>query len=170
MKRKVFYSFHHRVDAGRALRVQQLPVVDSNHRESARDWQSIVDEGPSAIEDWFDRQLQHKSCTVVLIGNETAHRKWIKHEIQHSWDCGKGLLGIYIHHLNDEYGVPSFKGQNPFGAFTIRQDGRRLSDVVKTYDPPFTESQEVLEYIAQHLSHWVEEAVCIRDNYRRLRA
>lgn len=170
MKRKVFYSFYHQADKERAARIQQLPIVDGSSYESEQDWQAIVDHGPAIIESWIDEQLKGKSCTIVLIGSDTAHRKWIKHEIQRSWDYGKGLLGIHIHHLEDNGGRQGLKGQNPFNSFTIRQDGRRLSDVVKTYDPPLTDNQAVLEYIEQNLSHWIEEAVCIRDNYRRLRA
>lgn len=38
---------------------------------------------------------------VVLIGEDTAKRKWVKYEIKKAWNEGKGVLGIYIHNLKD---------------------------------------------------------------------
>lgn len=31
------------------------------------------------IEKWIDDNMNYRSCVVVLIGEETANRKWVKH-------------------------------------------------------------------------------------------
>ncbi len=32
--------------------------------------------------------MKYRSCTVVLVGENTANRKWINHEIVESWNAG----------------------------------------------------------------------------------
>ena len=52
---------------------------------------------------------------IVLIGSQTANRKWVNYEIGKAWDDKKGLLGIYIHRLlNQDSTVSTQKGKNPF--------------------------------------------------------
>lgn len=102
---------------------------------------------------------------MVLIGKETAGRKWIKYEIEKSWNGGKGVLGIYIHNLKDLDGNQTTKGKNPFEDFTMKRDDKKLSSIVKAYDPLYTDSKKVYSYISESLSDWIEEAVTIRNNY-----
>jgi len=121
--------------------------------------------GKKSIQKWIDDQLNGRSCCVVLIGKETAGRKWIKYEIEKSWNGGKGVLGIYIHNLKDLDGNQTTKGKNPFEDFTMKRDDKKLSSIVKAYDPLYTDSKKVYSYISESLSDWIEEAVTIRNNY-----
>ena len=98
-----------------------------------------------------------RSCVVVLIGSQTADRKWVKYEIETAWKSGKGLLGVYVHNLMDQERKQSPKGVNPF--YRVVVDGRRLSTVVATYDPPYQRSNTVYEYISKNLAPWVERAI-----------
>lgn len=122
--------------------------------------------GDKAIQDWIDGQLKGRSCTVVLIGEKTAGRKWIKYEIEKSWNLGKGLVGIYIHNLKNQDEKQSDKGSNPFDSFTVGEDKKKLSGIVKAYDPPYKTSTNVYNYISENLEDWVEEAIKIRDEYK----
>jgi len=99
----------------------------------------------------------------VLIGSGTAGRKWINYEIEKSWNDNKGLVGIYIHNLKDKDGMQSVKGGNPFDAFTL--NGKKLSSIVKVYDPPYTTSTYVYDYIKNNIAGWVEETLTIRAQY-----
>lgn len=103
---------------------------------------------------------------MVLIGKETAGRKWIKYEIEKSWNDGKGLLGIYIHNLKDSSGNTTTQGANPFDDFTMKKDSSKLSSIVKVFNPPFTDSKQVYGHIQNNIEKWVEEAVKIRANYK----
>ena len=107
--------------------------------------------------------MRGKSCAIVLIGRHTSGRKWIKYEIEKAWTDGKGLLGIYIHNLEDRNGEQSGKGANPF--YSIFVNGRRLSNIVKDYDPPYKRGKNVYAHIADNISDWVEEAIRIRGRY-----
>ena len=88
-------------------------MVEGNIPVSDNDWKSVTRGGDAAIKRWIDSQMHGKSCVIVLIGNQTSGRKWIKYEIQKAWNDGKGLLGIHVHNLQDRNGNQSAKGQVP---------------------------------------------------------
>lgn len=165
MARRVFFSFHYKPDNWRASQVRQMGAIEGNAAVSDNDWETITKGGDSAIQKWINGQLDGKSCTVVLIGTNTANRKWINYEIKKTWNEKKGLLGIHIHRLKDKDENQSSKGANPFEGFTVGTSKRKLSSVVKTYDPPYMASTDVYSYIRQNLASWVETAISIRDNY-----
>jgi len=165
MARKVFFSFHYKPDNWRASQVRNIGVIEGNSPVSDNDWETITKGGDKAIQNWIDDQLKGKSCTIVLIGANTAGRKWIKYEIEKSWNGDKGLLGIYIHNLKDKDGNQSTKGRNPFDDFTMKKDNKKLSSIVKAYDPPYLTSTNVYDYIKKNIENWVEEAISIRNNY-----
>ncbi len=161
MARKVFFSFHYKADNWRASQIRNIGIIEGNQPVSDNDWEQIIRGGDRAIENWIDEQLKDKSCTVVLIGTNTAGRKWINYEIEKSWNNGKGLFGIYIHNLKDKDGNQGLKGKNPFDNFEL--NGKLLSYIVKTYDPPYYDSKDVYNYIRNNIESWVEEAIEIRN-------
>lgn len=165
MVHRTFFSFYYKPDNWRVAQVRNMGVVEGNAPVSDNEWESITRGGDKAIEAWIDSQLQGKSCTIVLIGTNTAGRKWIKYEIEKSWNDGKGLLGIYIHNLKDKNGYQSSKGRNPFDDLTMKRDNQKLSSIVKAYDSPYSTSTYVYNHIKENLASWVEEAISIRDDY-----
>ncbi len=165
MARRVFYSFHFEPDNARAARVRNMGVIEGNKPATDNDWEAIKKGGDKSIQKWIDDQLDGKSCTVVLIGESTAGRKWINYEIETSWNNGKGVVGVYIHRLKDFDGNQSNQGKNPFETFTMKRDQAKLSSIVKAYKPPLTDSKEVYAYINDNLAEWIEEAISIRENY-----
>ena len=166
MKRKVFFSFHYKEDSWRASQVRNMGVVEGNESVSDNDWEEVKRGGDKSIETWINEQIKDKSCVVVLVGSETAGRKWIDYEIQKAWADKKGVVGIYIHGLKDQDKKISTKGKNPFDKFTIPcgDDKKSLSSIVKCYNPPGSFSTERYEWIADNLSNIVEEAIKIRKD------
>ena len=164
-KRKVFYSFHYKPDAWRASQVRNIGAIEGNQPASDNDWETVKKGGDTAIKKWINEQLSGRSCTVVLIGANTAGRKWIKYEIEKSWNDEKGLVGIYVNKLKDSDGDQSSKGSNPFDDFTLDEGKKKLSSVVKVYTPSGSTSTASYDDIKANLSDWVEEAIEIRDNY-----
>lgn len=163
MARRAFYSFHYVPDSWRASQVRNMGVVEGNRPASDNDWETVKKGGDEAIRKWIDDQIFGKSVAIVLIGQNTADRKWIKYEIQKAWKDNKGVLGIYVHNLKDKDDKQSSKGKNPFDDFTI--DGKKMSSIVKTYDPPFSISTYVYNHIKENLADWIEKAIEIRGNY-----
>lgn len=165
MSRKVFYSFHFTPDSWRASQVRNIGIVEGNQPVSDNDWEDVKKGGDDAIQKWINNQLHGRSCTIVLIGKNTAGRKWIKYEIEKSWNDGKGVVGIYVHNLKNANSEQTSKGNNPFDDFTMKRDGKKLSSIAKVYDPPYSNSTDVYGYIKNNLESWVEEAISIRENY-----
>ncbi|WP_226485856.1 TIR domain-containing protein [Streptomyces parvulus] len=161
MARKAFYSFHYIPDNWRAAKVRNMGVIEGNTPISDNDWEQVKKGGNAAIQNWINGQMRGKSCTIVLIGSATAGRKWIKYEIEKSWNDQKGVVGIYIHNLLDRHNRRATKGRNPFSDFSIGSSS--MSSVVKAYDPPYQLSSNVYSYINENLESWVEEAIKIRQ-------
>ena len=159
MKRRVFFSFHYERDAWRAAQIRNAGVVEGDAPLADNDWESIIRRGNSAIQRWIDDQISGKSCAIVLIGSETADRKWVQYEIKKAWTKKKGLLGIHIHKLKDRSGYQSKRGRNPFY-------GGTFSSIVETYDPPYAASTDVYSCITDNIAEWIEEAVRIRSRYQ----
>jgi len=162
MARKAFFSFHYKPDNWRASQVRQMGALEGNAPVSDNDWESITKGGDAAIEKWIANQMKGRSCTVVLVGQNTAGRKWITHEIKESWNAGMGVVGICVHNLKDNAEKQCAVGSNPFDYVTV--GGKKLSSIVKLYNPPYTTSTYVYAHIKQNIADWVEEAIKIRGN------
>jgi hypothetical protein len=142
-----------------------MGVIEGNRPCSDNNWERITKGGNEKIEEWISGQMYGTSCVVVLIGANTAGRKWINHEIIKGWDDGKGAVGIHIHNLLNSNQEQSSKGANPFANIGYGNTGKMLSSIVKAYDPPYSSSKYVYDHIKENLEAWVEEAISIRNNY-----
>ena len=162
-RRQVFSSFHYKPDNWRAAQIRNMGLVQGNRTVSDNEWETVTRGGDAAIQAWIDGQMHRRSCAVILIGSRTAGRKWIRYEIEKAWNDGKGLLGIYIHNLEDVNGNQSRKGADPF--YSLYPSGGRLSNIVKSYDPPYKQSTNVYAHIQDNIADWIEEAIEIRWNY-----
>ncbi len=158
MARNVFYSFHYQKDGWRASKVRNIGVVEGNPPATDNKWEEVKRGGDGAIQAWIDGQLTNRTCTIVLVGADTADRRWVKYEIEKSWNNGKGVLGIRIHRLLDHNQQASVAGANPFDAFSVN-DGRKLSSLVKLYDPPYSASADVYDHISKNTASWIESAI-----------
>ena len=163
MARKVFYSFHYDNDCWRTQQIRNIGFIEGSKPVTANDWETVKRGGDSAIEKWIANQLDGRSCTVVLVGAETAYRKWVQHEIIQSWNSKKGVVGIRIHNLKDSEGNQSTAGPNPFDEITV--GGKSLSSIVKLYRPTSSVSTEAYAAIKAGIGEWIDEAIDIRTNY-----
>ena len=159
-RKPVFFSFHFDNDVMRVQQVRNIGALEDNQPVSANDWEEVKRKGDASIEKWIDENLKWRSCVVVLVGSETANRKWVKYEIRKAWADGKGLLGVHIHNLKCPRNGQCGQGANPFYQFTF-DSGKRLSDVVKCYNPS---AYDTYNEIARNLESWVDEAIQIRKN------
>ncbi len=161
MAKKCFYSFHYKPDVTRVAKIRNIGAIEDNRPAADNDWESVTRGGDAAIERWINDQLSGRTCTIVMIGQATAGRKWIDYEIRKSWNDKKGVVGIHIHNVSCLQGTTTTKGTNPFNI--PLEGGKSMSDYVKVYDPPYTNSKDVYNYIAERLEGWVDEAIKIRN-------
>ncbi|MCY3973503.1 MAG: TIR domain-containing protein [Candidatus Dadabacteria bacterium] len=180
-KRRIFYSFHFENDVMRVQQIRNIGALEDNEPVSVNKWEEIKREGDDSIENWIRDTMSGCSCLVVLVGEETAQRHWVQYEIQHAWEQGKGVLGIYINNIKDlKYGK-GYRGENPFKNFVLDDEGnllkrgsfsyffnwpfedsRYLSRIVRCYVP---KSKDAYNDIKDNLELWIEKAIKKRNRY-----
>jgi hypothetical protein len=158
-KRQIFYSFHYDNDVFRVQQIRNIGALEENKPVSANDWETVKRGGDNSIEQWIDNTMRYRSCVVVLVGEETYKRPWVKYEIQKAWKDGKGLVGIYIHNLKDPKTGKCTKGTNPFEQFTFK-DSTKLSSKVSCYNPDATDAYNDIK---GNIEKWIEKAIKDRE-------
>lgn len=116
MARRVFFSFHYDNDIWRANQVRNSNVVAGTEVAGFFDhseYQEAKKNGDEGIRRMILKHLENTSVTVVLIGTNTAYRRWVRYEIDQSIARKNGLLAVYIHHLKDQNGESSSRGPKP---------------------------------------------------------
>jgi hypothetical protein len=160
MARSVFFSFHYQKDIWRVSRVRNSWVTQertTNTFLDSAEWESVQKKGDATVKRWIDKQLNGTSVIVVLIGAETATRKYVCYEIQRGITEKKGFLGIRIHQMKDSKGNISPPGENPLNLFSIEHKGwlfttrKPLSSIFKTYD-------WIDDNGYNNINNWIEEA------------
>jgi hypothetical protein len=162
MARRVFYSFHYNPDVMRVSQVRNIGSLEANRPATDNNWETVISGKDIAIKRWITEQMKGRLCTIVLVGENTANRKWINHEIIKSWKDGMGVVGIRIHGLKNTDGFISKMGANPFDYIGYGNTGKKLSSIVKCYNPTGSNSKEKYAWIAKHLENAVSEAISIR--------
>src|SRR5262249_2835374 len=76
-------------------------------------WEETKKRGDDAIKRLIDAGLNGTSVTVVLIGAETASRKYVSYEIEKTVALRNGLLGVRIHNIKDRNGRTDPAGPVP---------------------------------------------------------
>ena len=158
MAKKCFLSFHYKPDNWRVSQVRQIGSIEEQPLLSSNDWETIKKKGDAAIEDWIADNMKGKDCLIVLIGEKTAGRRWVKHEIKKAWKDGLGVVAIHIHNLKNSDGEQAVKGSNPFTGLTV--EGVAITG--KVYDPPYSTSTFVYDHIQENISTWVSDAIKAR--------
>ncbi len=161
-KMKVFFSYDYNKDARRVEEIRTMGLVRDNKPVSKEDWDEICRQGDFAIKKWIDDSMSDRECIIVFIGEDTEKRKWVRYEIEKAWNEGKGLLGIYIHNIEDPITGKGIKGKNPFLKFKMNRDGKKLRSVIKCYDP---NPNDALNCIIERLDIWIDDAMSIREFY-----
>jgi antiphage defense system Thoeris ThsB-like protein len=116
MARRVFFSFHYQNDVWRVNQIRNMPNITGSAAAGFHDaslWEEAKAKGEAAVKKLIDDGLKNTSVTVVFIGAETAGRKYINYEIEKSIERGNGIVGIQIHHLQDQNGDTDAVGKTP---------------------------------------------------------
>lgn len=73
-------------------------------------WEEAKRKGEAAIRAMIDAALVNTAVTVVLIGQETTSRAYVKYEIDKSVARGNGLLGIRMEKIKNRDGSTDYPG------------------------------------------------------------
>lgn len=159
-KKQVFYSFHFDNDVFRVQQIRNMGVLDGNEPVSVNEWEQVKKGGESAVKKWIDDNMKYKNCLVVLVGEDTANRPWVKYEIKKAWSDGRGVVGIRIHNLKCLRNGIGKRGTNPFEQFTVQ--GVNMSCIVQCYDPSVFDAYGDIK---NNLESLVDSAIRIRSLY-----
>jgi hypothetical protein len=158
MARQVFFSFNYERDISRVNVVRNSGFLQTETGFIDHSlWEESKQKGDQALEKLIDAGLKGASVTAVLIGAQTAGRRWVNYEILNSWNQGKGLIGIRIHKIKNFAGATDIAGADPFANFTLNTNGGKasLSQFVDTYDWVDDDGYN-------NLSSWLETAAAKR--------
>jgi hypothetical protein len=163
MGKCVFTSFHYKQDCMRVQQVKQMGALAGQPLLSPQRWESIKQGGDDEVKRYIAREMRGKDCLVVLIGSQTAGRRWVQYESRKAWNDGLGVLGVHIHGLRDPNTGTSAKGANPFTRIPVAT-GRvtPLSAVVPVYDPP---AGNVYGGIEANIERLIDQAITVRTRH-----
>lgn len=152
MARRVFFSFHYERDNWRASQVRNSWITKPD-RETAgfydhAEWETVERQGPQAIRNWINNQMNGSSVVCVLIGSETCQRPWIRYEIQHAHEEGKAVIGVRVHQCRDIDENQCEPGETDFG----------LIDGEHTFEELYPVYDWVDDNGYENLGEWVEDA------------
>ncbi|MCL2783913.1 MAG: TIR domain-containing protein [Propionibacteriaceae bacterium] len=153
----VFYSFHYDRDSWRVQQIINMGVIEGQPLLNSQDWEAVRRRGDAAIKKWIDEQMKYKQAVVVLIGAQTASRRWVLYEIGKAWEERRPLVGVRIHGLKDANQQIDYAGTDPFTQVET-QDGYPLSTWVPVFNPSGSNSQAVHASIKASLASWVTQA------------
>ncbi len=116
MARRVFFSFHYGRDIWRVNVVRNSGVIEGISAAGFHDatlWEETKKKGDPAVKKLIDDALHGTVVTAVLIGAETASRRYVSYEIEQSVARGNGIFGIRINNIKDQYGNIDIPGSPP---------------------------------------------------------
>ena len=157
-KRQVFFSFEYGKDVWRASQIRNMGKVSNDSTFSDNDWEKVKSKNDADIKKWIDSQMEMRSCVIVLIGKTTSTRKWVKYEIEKAYELNKGIVGVYVHNLEDVFGDQTEKGSNPFDS-VFTNNGERLSKYVTCFDSDYSLSKNVYSDIFDNIEDLIEDAI-----------
>jgi hypothetical protein len=122
MARKVFFSFHYQRDLWRANIVRNSGMIEGVSAAGFHDaslWEETGRKGDAAVKNLIYSALDSTTVTIVLIGLETASRKYVTYEIEQSVLRGNGLLGVRINKIKNKDGHIDLPGPVPADLIAI---------------------------------------------------
>lgn len=155
VKRQIFYSFHFKNDVMRVQQVRNMGAIEGNKPVSHQAWETVKEGGAKAIQKWIDENMRYRSCVVVLIGEETSKRPWVKYEIKKAWAEKRGVLGVYIHNLECPNTAIGVQGANPFDALGLKDKNGNAAKI-PTYNP---RARDAYNDVKNNIESWIEVAI-----------
>jgi hypothetical protein len=160
MTRSSFVSFHYQRDHWRVQQILNMGALDQQPELPSQKWEEVKRQGDNAVQKWIDEQMNYKQAVIVLIGNQTASRKFVRYEISRAWSIRKPLVGIRIHGLKDSQQNVDSPGANPFASFGFSDSIKTYADYIPVYDPAdYTgkyapTSSDIYAAIKQNIATW----------------
>ena len=130
MARFVFFSFAYDDVKNFKVNVVRNSWLLKNKEETFVDgsiWETAKSKGDTFLKNLIEKGLKNTSVTTVLVGEDTANRRWVNYEIVKSFERGNGIFGIHINRIKGRTGLTS-RGQNPLDrlGFEVSSEGTKI--------------------------------------------
>ena len=130
MARFVFFSFAYDDVKNFKVNVVRNSWLLKNKEETFIDgsiWEKFKTKGDAYLKNLIEEGLKNTSVTNILIGENTANRRWVNYEIVKSFERGNGIFGIYINRIKGRTGLTA-RGLNPLDrlGFEVSNDGIKI--------------------------------------------
>ena len=155
--RRVFLSYYFEKDFARAEKIRAVNKRNNSIVFGEESWENIEEQADGKIQQWIEQQLEKSDCLVVLIGEETAKRKWMNYSIKRAYEMDKGIVGIFVHRLLDEAGDPSERGEDPFHFVDL--NSIKFSRFVRRFESEHVTERYVYHDIRRNLPALIEYAL-----------
>lgn len=155
MRKPVFLSFYYLEDVDRMQQIRNMGMVEEQQILSPNDFEEVRRKGDAAIKNWIDSQLKYKQCLIVLVGEHTSERPYVKYEILKAKERNMPMFGIYIHNIKNLKGETSKKGKDPFVEIFGANSG------YKCIDPSHIDLVGCRAYntIERNINSWIDNAI-----------
>lgn len=125
MAKRAFFSFHYQDVIDFRANVVRNHWVTKEHREhagffDASLWENSRRRGDDSIKQLINNGLDGTSVTVVLIGDQTYDRRWVRYEIIRSVQRGNKIFGVHVNPIKDRYERIKAQGLNPFEFLALK--------------------------------------------------
>jgi antiphage defense system Thoeris ThsB-like protein len=121
MTKRIYFS--HDLDDPRADVVRSHWLAKPDREEAgffdALTWGDATMAGPATIRRMLASALDNTSVTCVLIGPQSAGRRWMRYEIIESMQRRNLLIGVRINGIPDRSQRTNAPGPNPFEQLTV---------------------------------------------------
>ncbi len=130
MARYVFFSFSYDDVKNFKVNIVRNNWVAKNNAETFVDgsiWEKSKSKGEKVLRGLIADGLKGTSVTAVLVGENTANRRWVNYEIVKSFEKGNGIIAVHINRIKGRTGLTA-RGQNPLDrlGFSISSDGSKI--------------------------------------------
>lgn len=128
MAKRVFFSFHFQDVIDFRANVVRNHWLCKEHRDDAGFfdaslWESTRRTGDAALRRLINDGIKNTSVTVVLIGEHTHARRWVRYEIMKSLEVGNRVFGVHINGIKCRNGQTKTAGPNPFDYLGVVYNG-----------------------------------------------
>jgi hypothetical protein len=117
MTRKVFFSFHYLNDVQRSQVVKKSQFLKDKELAGFFDGSAMEEakkKDAASLRKFLRDEMAGSSVVCVLVGEDTANRRWVRFEILQGLIEQKGIVGVRVHTIAGFDKKSSKAGPNPF--------------------------------------------------------
>jgi len=124
MAKRVFFSFHYQDVIDFRANVVRNHWLTKKDRDDAgffdaSIWESAKKQGDVALKRLINGGVTGTTRTAVLVGSDTANRRWVRYEIFRSIWAHNAVIAVHINGIKGRNGRTKANGTSPFSVLGL---------------------------------------------------